>query len=206
MRRGVLLSLLGLGCADGPPPAQPPQEGAQPPSVSAPQVGDAPTLPEAEDPGRLKKRMTVAQARDSMERIAGGVVWGGGDESDWDAYAATLGVADYQLRTTSDRSPSVLFQKFLADAAVHTCGEWMAAPDSSFFAIDDPGSTAQDQVRANVAALRWRIQGRPMDEQVPAMDDYVELFATVYRRSGSTTEAWQVVCVAMFTHPDFFIY
>ena len=38
------------------------------------------------------------------------------------------------------------------------------------------------------------------------IDDYVDLFATVYRRTDRTTEAWHTVCVAMFTHPAFFMY
>lgn len=202
----VAALLFLLGCEGGVDTGAPQEAEVPLPEVSAPAVSDAPQAPAPAASGRQKKRMTVAQVRDSMERISGGVVWGQDGRSDWDSYAATLGVADYQLRTTSERSASVLFQKFLADAAAQTCEGWIDAHAGGFFSIDDPSTTAQEAVRENVQALRWRVQGRPRAEEVPVVDDYVDLFATVYRRSQRTEEAWHAVCVAMFTHPDFFLY
>jgi len=32
------------------------------------------------------------------------------------------------------------------------------------------------------------------------------LFVKVHQRTDSTDTAWTTVCVAMFTHPDFFMY
>jgi len=176
------------------------------PGVTESEVGSVPELISPESRVRQKKRMTVRQVRDSMERITGGIVWGSGDESDWDTYAATLGVADYQARTSSDRTPSVLFQKFLDDAAAHTCARWVAAPGSSFFEVDDPTSTERADVVANIEGLRWQIQGRPRTDDAPVIEDYVDLYATMVRRTASTSAAWNTVCVAMFTHPDFFMY
>ncbi len=155
---------------------------------------------------RQLKRMTVAQARDSMERISGGIVWGDEDESKWDAYADTLGVADYQLRVESDRSPSVMFQKFIDDAATATCRGWLEATDSSFYTIDVPDSTERVDVRSNVVGLRWQIQGKPKDASAGIIDDYEALFFKVHQRTDSVEAGWQTVCVAMFTHPDFFMY
>ena len=140
-----------------------------------------------------------------MEQISGGVRWGGGSESDWDAYAATLGVADFQTRTTSDLTPSVLFQKFLDDAAVETCRGWMSAVDGGFGDLVDMTATDRVSVARDVSRLRRHIQGRPADEEVPIIDDYVELFGSVYRRTESQQTSWETVCVAMFTHPDFFM-
>jgi len=218
MMRRLAACLLLVGCgadptnksatSDTPGTTHSPGEDTPLPGVSDPEAGTVPDAPEAISHRRQKKRMTVAQVRDSMERITGGIVWGDGDgdDSDWDTYAATLGVADYQTRTTSDLTPSVLFQKFLDDAAAHTCAQWLEAPDSTFFEAGDPESTDRSIVQANVVGLRWQVQGRSRAEEAPVIDDYVDLFATVYRRSGTTTEAWHTVCVAMFTHPDFFMY
>ena len=177
------------------------------PEVDTPSVGTVPDMPEEAGPAtRKRKRMTIKQVRDSMESITGGVRWGEGELSDWDTYASTLGVADYQTRTSADLTPSVLFQKFLDDAAVQTCAQWLANPSSSFHHIDDPASTERSQVRANVSGARWRIQGRPIDEDDLIVDAYVDLWADVYRSTESTEEAWNTVCVALFTHPDFFMY
>lgn len=178
-------------------------------SIPDASLGDGVTVPGPATPPshrRQRKRMTVPQVRDSMQVIAGGVVWGDDERSDWDRYAATLGVADFQTRTTTDRTPSVLFQKFLDDAAVHTCAGWSAATSGDFDTLDDPESTDLDAVRTGVTGLRWRIHGRSRTTSDPMIDDATDLFATVYRRTDSTDLAWQTVCVALFTHPDFFMY
>ena len=156
---------------------------------------------------RQLKRMTVAQARDSMEQISGGIPWGEeGRESNWDEYADTLGVADYQLRVKSDRTPSVMFQKFLDDAATETCLGWIQSADSTFYSIDDTDSMTREDVRSNIVGLRWQIQGKAKDETALIIDDYEKLFFKAHQRTDSLDFSWQTVCVAMFTHPDFFMY
>ncbi len=156
---------------------------------------------------RQLKRMTVAQARDSMERISGGIQWGEeGRDSNWDEYADTLGVADYQLRVKSDRTPSVMFQKFLDDAATETCLEWIQSEGSSFYSIEDPTLMTREAVRSNIVGLRWQIQGKAKDETALIIDDYEKLFFKAHQRTDSLDFSWQTVCVAMFTHPDFFMY
>jgi hypothetical protein len=156
---------------------------------------------------RQLKRMTVSQARDSMEQISGGIPWGDeGRDSNWDEYADTLGVADYQLRVKSDRTPSVMFQKFLDDAATATCLGWLQTSESSFYSIEDPNSMTREDVRANIVGLRWQIQGKAKDETALIIDDYEKLFFKAHQRTESLDFSWQTVCVAMFTHPDFFMY
>ena len=155
---------------------------------------------------RRLKRMTVAQARDSMVQISGGVHWGSAEESFWDEYAETLGVADYQLRVENDRSPSVMFQKFLDDAATATCTGWIESPETNFFSIEDKASVAREDILTNIVSLRWKIQGKVKDTTLPIIEDYEALFVKAHQRTESTESAWQTVCVAMFTHPDFFMY
>ena len=213
----ILLFWLACGTTD---PVTKPTEGA---AVTAePEVGHGPSdsLPDVSESelgegvvdapdvstGRQLKRMTIPQVRDSMKQISGNIPWGDDDASNWDAYADTLGVADYQLRVESDRSPSVMFQKFLDDAATDTCLAWVGAEDGTFFAADDPTSLLRSDVRANIVGLRWQVQGKAKDDSAPIIDDYEQLFFTAYERSGAHERAWQTVCVAMFTHPDFFMY
>ncbi len=176
------------------------------PEVGEAEVGEGEVVPATVVHARQLKRMTVPQVRDAMEQISGGVRWGEEDESDWDVYAGTLGVADYQLRVENDRSPSVMFQKFLDDAASSTCLGWLQAPESTFHSVDDPTSTDRDAVRSNIVGLRWQIQGKAKDASLPIIDDYEQLFFLSYERTESLESAWQTVCVAMFTHPDFFMY
>ena len=176
------------------------------PEVGEAEVGEGEIEPVERVQARRLKRMTVGQARDSMVQISGGVYWGSADESFWDEYSETLGVADYQLRVENDRSASVMFQKFLDDAATATCTGWINAPESSFFSIEDKTSVARADVLANIVTLRWQIQGKPKDATLPIIEDYQTLFVKAHQRTDSTESAWQTVCVAMFTHPDFFMY
>lgn len=213
MTRAASLLLLLAGCggspdgptaADGPTPA--PTEDPLP-GAHEDDLGGVHT-PEPEGVrARQLKRMTIPQLRDSMERITGGVAWGDPDDSEWDANADTLGVADYQLRVQSDRTPSVMFQKLLDDAATETCAGWLAGEgDVDFFAGEPPDPADRAALVAQVAALRRAIQGRPMDDDSAVVDDAVELFTMVHQRTEDPTAAWQTVCVALFTHPDFFLY
>ena len=106
-----------------PLPADPPED----PDVSSAAVGEAELHPEAEQAHRTRKRMTIDQTRAVMEQVSGGVAWT--DESGanlWDTFSATLGVPDYQTRLRDNLDPSIMFQKFLDDAAVHTCDVWVA--------------------------------------------------------------------------------
>ena len=176
------------------------------PEIGEAEVGGGEITPSIEVSARLLKRMTVPQVRDSMVRISGGVHWGAEDESNWDEYAETLGVADYQLRVENDRSPSVMFQKFLDDAATASCLGWIEAPDTTFFAAEDPSSVERADIVTNIVGLRWQIQGKARDASVPIIADYEQLFVKAHERTDSVEAAWQTVCVAMFTHPDFFMY
>jgi len=185
-------------------PVTPPEPSV--PEVEETEVGEGEVAPTPAIHARQLKRMSVPQIRDAMEQISGGVRWGDEDESDWDVYSGTLGVADYQLRVENDRSPSVMFQKFLDDAATSTCLAWLQATGSSFHTIDDPSSMERDDVRSNIVSLRWQIQGKQRDASARIIDDYEQLFVRSYERTESLDYSWQTVCVAMFTHPDFFMY
>jgi hypothetical protein len=204
-----MIWILALACGGSEPAKKPPSHTETPtelPAVSEEGWGTVEEPPDPPTHTRQLKRMTVTQVRDSMERITNGIVWGEDRESDWDAYAETLGVADYQLRVESDLSPSVMFQKFLDDAAGATCAGWIEMEDSQFHSIDDPSSTVQADVRNNIIGLRWKIQGKSRDSANPIIEDYETLFVKVHQRTDSTDTAWTTVCVAMFTHPDFFMY
>ena len=155
------------------------------PGVGETDWGETEVEPSVPANTRQLKRMTVRQARDSMEQISGGIVWGGGSKlSDWDDHFDTLGVADYHFRVESDRQPSVMFQKFLDDAASDTCRRWILGEGSAFHSIDDPDSTVQADIRANILGLRWKIQGKARVDGDPIIDDYLTLYTSVRARNG----------------------
>ena len=152
--------------------------------------------------GRTMKRMNVAQIRDSMEQITG-TRWGT-NTSKWNTYSDSLGVPDYQQRMEPDLSPSIVFQKFLNDAAAESCTEWMEAGEAMF--TTDPQSLSVEDIRLNIDFLRWQVQGHPRGEYPPIINDYLALHQSVYTRTGNTMDAWNTVCIGLFTHPDFWMY
>ena len=175
------------------------------PDVALEDVDSAqPDVPETPI-GRQLKRMTIPQIRDTMEQITGHS-WDGGQNSKWDDYAETLGVADYQLRVESDRSPSVMFQKFLDDAATETCLSWVNDSEGLFFRVGTADDVSRDNVRSLIVDLRFQVQGQSRLTEAAIVDDYELLFQTAYQRTQDPLLAWQTVCIALFTHPDFFMY
>ena len=139
-------------------------EPVEPPGVVEDDLGDGTLDLPAEAASRVHRRMSIPQVRASMERVTGGITWTSGSTDLWEQYASTLGVPDFQERTIEDRSASVLFNKFLDDAASAACDEWVTGElASSFFTETTLEDTEPEPVRRNIAALRRRIQGRPFE-------------------------------------------
>ncbi|MFK7931655.1 MAG: hypothetical protein AB8H79_25980 [Myxococcota bacterium] len=215
-----LLPLFLLGGCLGTPetPAVPDPVDPVAPDVGHDDLGDVDVDPEADTTSRARKRMTIAQVRDSMERVSGGVVWsrdGRVRDSEWNRYTDTLGVPDYIERTEADLTPSVLFQKFIDDAANATCTDWLSRAEAGtnevFFAQGSVDETDPVRVRADIAALRRRIQGvgQPSQQGAGHDDDlqaYVDLYDLVVVRTDDRAAAWRTVCIGLFTHPDFYAY
>lgn len=182
------------------------------PGVSSAQAGEADAEPEPESIHRALKRMSVAQTRASMEHLSGGITWTDEQSNLWESYAETLGVADYQTRLRDNLDPSIMYQKFLEDAAVQTCSEWVSGEASGarsprlFFLVGDPDATDAASVEANLIRLRKVVHGQTSGESDPVIANYQTLFDTVLRRTSDPVAAWTTVCVGLFTHPDFFTY
>jgi hypothetical protein len=154
--------------------------------------------------------MNLDQVRGAMELLSGGISWTVDEENFWETYSDTLGVADYQTRLRDNLDPTIMFQKFLDDAAVHTCDEWVSGEAEGdtrrFFAGAEPDDTDPASVAANLVSLRRLIHGRVSAPGDPIIVNYGAVFETVLRRTDDPTAAWTTVCVGLFTHPDFFTY
>ena len=188
------------------------EEQQDPPVVINDELGEGGL--DAEEPsivGRKMKRMTIIQISNAMKRVSGGIQWGG-NKSLWEEYSDILGVPDYQNSQDEDRSPSIMFQKFLDDAATYTCQNWIEAEksgESDLLFVQDDEDISRSSVQENIRQFRWQIQGSPFrntSEDQLLFDDYESLFFMIHQRTSSTTESWTGICIAMFTHPDFFYY
>lgn len=195
---------------DGDPADPLPSDPLSEPSVSTDPVGDADARPTPEDTHRAIKRMNLEQLSGAMQSISGGIAWSEGDELYWDTFGETLGVADYQTRLRDNLDASIMFQKFLDDASVHTCDAWVAGEAEGdtrrFFSAAEPDDTDPTTVAANLVALRLLIHGRQSAPEDPIIVNYGAVFETVLRRTDDPIAAWTTVCVGFFTHPDFYTY
>ena len=182
----------------------------EPPSLESNTIGEGELYPEKEESYRNKKRMRIEHIKDSMVLVSGGIEWSINNKDMWENYSATLGVPDFQSRVLEDRTVSVMFQKFLEDAASYTCEEWISqetsGTDRLFFSEIEPGELDAAKIRLNMVALRRQIHGRSSLPDDPIIDALIDLHFTVVQRTGSVERAWITVCVGLFTHPDFYMY
>lgn len=166
--------------------------------------------------GRSLKRMDIDQLDASLVQLTG-VRWtevvDGETVALFEELSGSLGKPDYQASTDEDRTPGLLFEKFLDDAARKTCRELVAreqspgAEDRRFLVhaqlIDRPG-TGDAAIDANLSEALLRFHGhRATDEERAA---WRGLFDAVHDATGDTAESWRAVCVALLTHPSFYGY
>jgi hypothetical protein len=192
----------------------------QPPEVVT-EIEEAPTVvPEIPDRGRDWRRMDLDQLKVSIERVTGGVGWTGAEGRElvnlFDELALTLGKPDYVDTTYEDLDPSLLFQKFLADAANAICEEFIRVestsdPDNRLLAYQlewtDTWEVAPDKVRIALARAILRFHGREVAAEEAEIDEWAWLLRSVtHVTDGTTQDAWNAVCVALITHPDFYMY
>ncbi len=180
-------------------------------------------------PTRPRRRMNVDQLSAAMRQVSGGIGWtetrGGAEIDLFERLSTTLGKPDYAEATDEDLDPSTVFQKFLDDAARVTCTR-MLARDTELLAAESAGEpiegtpvllvhaspedtyeTNADAVDANLIAALQRFHGRVfMDRNDPGLSNWRWLFKSSVFVTGEANQAWLGVCLALFTHPDFYTY
>ena len=190
------------------------------PEVQVENRGPAEVTPTAQDWGRDWRRMDLDQLKASFERVSGGVKWSSPESRDsvdmFDDLASTLGKPDYLDSTHEDLDPSLLFQKFLKDAATAVClgileEDWRRqAAERQFVTELELEATWQSDpegVRKNLARLLLRFHGRVAAPDSGEIDEWAWLFRSVSHVTASNTQrSWNAVCVALITHPDFYTY
>ena len=213
MRHLWIALLIGAGCrsgdtdkpldiSDGEPSAEDPS------TVEETVVGEADLEPSETAESRARMRMTIGQLQASMKHITG-VDWMSGNKVLWEEYSTSLGVPDYQETVNEDLSANVIFQKFLQDASIYSCQEWiehdgLEGPYAFFVDTYDEGNPAT--VSDNVRYLRKLVHGYFSETDDPMIQSLEDLYTLVYQRTQDPTMTWNTVCVALFTHPDFYTY
>jgi hypothetical protein len=146
-----------------------------------------------------------------------------------DAYASALGRADYDYVVHENLEPGISFSKLVLDAARFTCGQAatrelcaasaMPAPHLLLKATaTDALPAAEPAIRANIAALMLRFWGQVLAPDDAEVTQVLELFRAATttpawiaadettRPAGSLVDGWRVVCIALASSPEFYVY
>ena len=204
-------------CAQEAPPADP--------ALPAPVVDQLlpqaegqllPEPPTANEGVRNRRRMDLDQLEAAILTATGGIYWGMRDgESKFSELAQTLGKPDYFDVTIEDLSPSMLFQKFLGDAARDGCDqlierELAAVPEERIFVVQvsesDTIETNPEGVQANLRYLLERFHSTQLEAGSPLLSPWSWLFESSVHVTNDPAAAWRTVCVGLVTHPDFYSY
>lgn len=164
---------------------------------------------------RERRRMNIDQLQASIASVTGGLSWheevDGVDTDLFSHLSVTLGKPDYLASTEEELVPGLLFQKFLEDASQSVCSELIALEqgrgesDRIFLVyadFDDPPGGAN--VADNMRHALLRFHGRDVMADDASLEPWLTLHADALAVSGQPTTAWQVVCIALLTHPDFY--
>ena len=219
----LLLSLLPLALLCGcPSPTEPnpgPQTLPDPVVDQLDPIGQGDLVPDPPGPDegiRNRRRMDLDQLQSAIESVTGGIFWGAttGDRK-FDDLAQTLGKPDYLDITTEDLSPSMLFQKFLGDAARDVCEQLVDREVSSNpedrvliveVALDDTVETNPSGVEANLIYLLTRFHSTQLESGSPELNPWSWLFESSVQVTDDPVAAWRTVCVGLIIHPNFYSY
>lgn len=173
------------------------------------QAATEPSSPAAATCTARPRRLSVAQVEKSIAALFGGIVWRPSPTSKtnyFKTYASTLGKADYITITEESYEPSMLFMKYMDDMAGYVCRQAVARdatePDwASRLVVPFP-----DDVDLNLRFLRLKFHSVYVDESDPkAIAPYRKLYEDVLAATSDMKKAWEAVCVAMVTAPEFLI-
>jgi hypothetical protein len=167
--------------------------------------------------GRSLRRMDIDQLDASLLALTG-LSWTEvvDDEtvSLFEKLSGSLGKPDFKASTEEDLSPGLLFQKFLGDAAIAVCGQLVEKERTpggerhllvSSTLADTPDDGA-DRLDADLRRALLVFHGRNVEAGSTELRRWRWLFDGTYADTGSTAAAWNVVCVALITHPAFYAY
>jgi hypothetical protein len=221
---GLALAAGLAGCAVEPPPVAPVT-----PDGTVEDQDTTPLRPEDTTRGRDRRRMDLDQLTASIARVTGGLSWknrAGGDR--FAELAPTLGKPDYVNNTQEDLNASLLFAKFLDDAASDVCTQLVdreyGGGERTLRVTAEPGDLLDgegaDRVRADLRQALLRFHGRTLTADSTELDAWIWLFRTSSEVASEgqgpdqpgvdanpetrARTAWRTTCVALLTHPDFY--
>ena len=208
--------LLGTGCSDpstGSPTAPADEDTFSDDFEGAPidERGEVVLTPQTLLTGRSARRLSVDNLRRSIPLLFGDITWTvtvqGREINTFDGLARTLGEADYIQMTESNTTPNPLFAKFMDDMAGQVCGKAIAQDEDTREASDRLVVRFPQDVDENLRFMRLKFHGLYVPEDSPeGLEDLRRLYDDILTDTDDFAQAWEGVCIAMLTSPEFMAY
>ena len=177
---------------------------------------------------RPRRRMNVDQLQNAMAQVSGGIGWterqGRNEVNLFQTLAGTLGKPDFRERTDEELDPTVLFQKFLGDASRSVCSKMLQADLDHEQAVTngdlsdwqprllvevsstDTLASSPEAYADNVRLMIQRFHGRTLDVGDPGLANWHWFVRSAVHVTQDPKQAWLGLCVALFSHPDFYTF
>lgn len=185
---------------------------------------DHPPIDVSQTPAARPRRLDVAQLEGSWAVVFGkdkagkDITWRLPDNSAGLArYARTLGEPDYIATTDLDVEPSLLYAKFMDDAARSACDQALDADAARTNKGDrvllrkvewtDVALDSSAAVDENLRYLKLRFHGvRVAADDAATLKPLHDLYFASAKGDKPAREGWRTVCVALATAPEFHLY
>lgn len=180
-----------------------------------------------EAPYRTRRRMDLDQLNAAIKTVTGGLEWMVNGDNQFVTLASTLGKPDFATITQEDLDTTAMFLKFLGDAARNVCfrlvDDDLARPVATrvlfkFASPEQSMATNPEAIETNLIYLLKRFHGlssRSLSnsgaEDAPnalgaELQQWLWLYQAAEHLSENPSDAWRTVCIALITHPDFYLY
>ncbi len=192
-------------------PPQPTKPHVQPPpsvedhwSKADPSNGSKGTLKASF--GRYSRRMSVMQLKAVLPQLFKGITWKSGSRNMFDLLSRTLGQADYLQVTQNSRESTSLFMKFMDDMAGQVCKAAVKA-DRKTQDMRRRSVIRYKDVNKTLRFLRLKFHSIYVPENsTESIKQLRTLYDRVLAKTRKTSTAWEGVCIAVLTAPEFFSY
>lgn|GEM_PF-996544 len=164
---------------------------------------------------RTARRMSLDKLKATIPYLFGGITWTDSrNRNMFDQLSLTLGKADYIEVTKNNNEVTKLFMKLMDDMATNVCKKVIPADAKKAESARDFARFGSDVNKA-LRFIRLKFHGvfvasNSTAEIQQLRDLYNKVLAAAKKKglntAQATDKAWELVCIATITSPEFFIY
>ncbi|TNE44802.1 MAG: hypothetical protein EP343_29545 [Deltaproteobacteria bacterium] len=156
--------------------------------------------------GRYSRRMSVSQLKDTIPRLFNGITWKSGNTNMFDSLSRTLGQADYLQVTFTSRDSTSLFMKFMDDMAGQVC-KAAVVKDLQTQNMATRSVIRYNDIDKTLRFLRLKFHSIYVPESsTESIKQLRTLYDRILAKTRKESTAWEGVCIAVLTSPEFFAY